>query len=62
MAKNDSDAIYTEPVTAYLEPDTLKALEKKASADDRTMSSILRLLIKRYISGDFECRKDDGNS
>lgn len=59
MSKSESEAIFTEPVTAYIEPKTLKELEKKASDDERTISSILRLLIKRYVAGEFECRRED---
>ena len=55
--QNEMDGTYTEPVTAYLEPKTYKMLEAKAAEDERTLSSILRLLIKRYVSGDLDLRK-----
>ena len=49
MSKNDSEKSYTKPVTAYIEPDTLVAFEKKAEIEERTVSSLLRILIKRYL-------------
>lgn len=58
MSKNESIE-NTEPITTYVDVKTLAALERKAAENEHTLSALLRLLIKRYVTGNLEFRKTD---
>lgn len=58
MSKNEINE-NTEPITTYVDVKTLAALERKAAENEHTLSSVVRLLIKRYVTGNLEFRKSD---
>ena len=56
---DNKEAKYSEPIIGYLEPELKDAFVLKVKQDDRTESSAIRMLVRRYVDGEISTRKDD---
>ena len=56
MKKKD-DVMYDESIMVYMETDMKVEIEKRAEVDDRTESSFVRMVLRRYLDGEFDARK-----
>ena len=50
---------FSEQVIGYIEPELKEAFVSKIKEDDRSESSAIRMLVRRYVDGEISTRKDD---